>query len=107
MCSLVAHDKIQPAYEDYEISIVDRSIPKYATAKALKSLGATINFIDIWLKLLLDKYDAIYESYINAMKEMFKKIPQTMIKALTPKQKLQKLMTYIVSGWYIEKFLRE
>ena len=33
MCSLVAHDKIQPAYEDYEISIVDRSIPKYATAK--------------------------------------------------------------------------
>ena len=24
MCSLVAHDKIQPAYEDYDISIGDR-----------------------------------------------------------------------------------
>ena len=26
-----------------------RSIPKYATKKALKALGATLNFIDIWL----------------------------------------------------------
>ena len=28
MCSLVEHDKIQIAYEDDEISIGDRSIPK-------------------------------------------------------------------------------
>ena len=35
ICSLVAHDKIQPAYEDDEISIGDISIPKYATTKAL------------------------------------------------------------------------
>ena len=27
------------------------------------------------------------------MKDMFKQIPQTMIKSLTPKQKVQKLMT--------------
>ena len=27
MCYLVAHDKIQPAHEDDESSIVDRSIP--------------------------------------------------------------------------------
>ena len=33
ICSLVAHDKIQPAYEDYEISIGDRSITKNETTK--------------------------------------------------------------------------
>ena len=53
ICSLVAHDKIQPAYGDDESSIGDKSIPKYATTKSLKALGATINFIDIWLKLFL------------------------------------------------------
>ena len=34
---------------------------------------------------------------------MFKQIPQTIIKALTPKQKVQKLMTDIGGGWYMEK----
>ena len=34
---------------------------------------------------------------------MFKKIPQTMIKALTPKQKVQKFMTDIGGVWYMEK----
>ena len=33
MCYLVAHEKIQPAYEDNEIIIGDRSIPKNATTK--------------------------------------------------------------------------
>ena len=37
------------------------------------------------------------------MQEMFKKIPQTMSKALTTKQKVQKLMTDIGGGWYMEK----
>ena len=68
MCYLVAHNKIQPAYEYYEISIVDRSIPKYATKKALKSLGATINFVDIWLKCFVENYDARCVSYINVTK---------------------------------------
>ena len=31
MCYLVAHNKIQPVYEDEEISIGDRLIPKNAT----------------------------------------------------------------------------
>ena len=44
MCSLVSHDKMQPNYEDDEISIKDRSIPKYVTKISLKALGATINF---------------------------------------------------------------
>ena len=34
---------------------------------------------------------------------MFKKTPLTMIKALTPKQKVQKLMTDIGGGWYMGK----
>ena len=34
---------------------------------------------------------------------MFKQIPQTIKKSLTPKRKVQKLMTYIGGGWYMEK----
>ena len=37
------------------------------------------------------------------MKEMFKTISITIKKSLTPKQKAQKLMTYIGGGWYMEK----
>ena len=33
MCSLVAHDKTLPAYEDYEISTGDRLISKNATTE--------------------------------------------------------------------------
>ena len=33
MCSLVAHDKIKPSYEDDVSSIEERSIPKNATTK--------------------------------------------------------------------------
>ena len=58
MSSLVAHVKIQPAYEDDESSIGDRSIPKYVTTKQLKELGATISFIDIWIKQFVENYDA-------------------------------------------------
>ena len=35
LCYFVAHDKNQPAYEDEEISIGDRLIPKHATREAL------------------------------------------------------------------------
>ena len=104
MCSLVAHDKIQPDYEDYKNSILDRSIPKNETTKLLKSLGATLNFIDIFLKLFDENYYPRCVAYITAMKEMLKQIPQTMSKTLPPKQKVQKLMTDIGGGWYMGKF---
>ena len=52
MCSLVAHDRLQLNYKDDEISIGDRAIPDDATIKILEELGATINFIDIWFKLI-------------------------------------------------------
>ena len=51
MCSLVVHDK-KLAYEDEEISIGDRLIPKNATSEALEALVDTLNSIDIWLNCL-------------------------------------------------------
>ena len=106
MCSLVIHDILQLYYKDDEISIGDRSIPDNATTKALESLVENINFIDIWLKLFLGNFNFGCDAYINATKDMFKQIPQTIKKALTPKQKFQKLMTDIGCGWYMEKSAR-
>ena len=73
-------------------------IPKHVTIEALEALDDTINFIDIWLKLLEENYDAIRVAYITAMKEMFKEITTRVIKSLSPKEKVQKLMTEIGGG---------
>ena len=105
MCSLVAHDKRYQLYENDEISIGDRIIPESETIEALEALGTTPNFSDICLQLSEENYDARRVEYINSTKKMFKQIPLTMIKALTPK-KGQKFMTEIGGGWYMENFLR-
>ena len=97
---------MQLDYKDYESSIVYRAIPDDATIKILEALGATINFIGIWLIFLRENFDARCEAYINAMKLMFRKIPQTIKIALTPKQKQKKLMTNIGGGWYMDNFLK-
>ena len=76
MCSLVANDRMQENKPDDESSIGDRVISNDATVKALKSLGATFSFIDIWLHNFREKYFARSESYRLAMVEMFKTIPQ-------------------------------
>ena len=89
MCYLVAHDRLQLDYKYYEISIGDREIRNDATIKKLEALGATFNFIIIWLKLLRETFHARCEAYSNAMKLMFVKIPQTVEIALTSKQKIQ------------------
>ena len=80
---------------------------KMQQQKTLKALVATLNLIDICVELFVDKYYARCVAYINDMKEMFKKIPQNMSKAITPKQKFQKRMVDIGGGWYMENFLRE
>ena len=85
MCSLISHDKMTPYYEYDESRLGYGSIPNDATPKSLEALGATINFIGIWLKLFLGNYNAICDAYINSMTEMFKQIPLTINKALTPK----------------------
>ena len=69
-------------------------------------MSITICFIDIWLKLLRENFDARCDAYINAMKIMFMQIPQTNKIALTTKQKIQKLMTDIGGGWYMGKSAR-
>ena len=101
MCYLVPRDRLQLDYKDDESSIGDREIPNDATIKSLEALGKTFNFIDIWLKLLRGNYCARSESYIYAIKEMFMQIPQNVEIALTPKEKIQKLMTDIGGGWYM------
>ena len=68
MCYLVEHDKKQPAHEDEDISIGDRLIPKNAKIKLFEALGATLNFIDIWLKLLYKNYEARRVAYITVTK---------------------------------------
>ena len=107
MCYLVAHDRLQLGDKYDESSFGDRSIPDNATTKTLESLGPTINFIDIWLKLFRENFNARCDAYINAMKGIFRQIPQTIKIALTPKQKVQKLMTDMGSRWYMEKVLRD
>ena len=86
MCSLVAHYRLQPDYEDDVISIGDIAIANDTTITTLEALGATFNFIETWLKLLGENYLAHSESYINAMKEMFMQIPQNVEIALTSKE---------------------
>ena len=62
MCSIVSHDK-KSSYEDEEISIGDMPIHKNSTTEALEALGATLNFIDIWLQLLDQNFDVRHEGY--------------------------------------------
>ena len=88
MCYLVSHDKLQLDYEDNKNSIGDRSIPDNAKTKALKLLGATIDFIYIWLNFFLKTFNARCDAYINSMTEMFKQIPLTIKNALTPQQRV-------------------
>ena len=107
MCSLVASDRLQDNKKYDESSIGDREIPNDATVKALKSLGATFNFIDIWLHNFCETYFLRSESYSISMKDMFKQIPQNVEKPLTSREKIQKLITDIGAGWYLEKCQRD
>ena len=88
MCSLVAHDRMQDNKQDNESSIGDRVIPKDATVKSLKSLGATFNFIEIWLHNFCHNYFARSESYRVSMVEMFKAITQNVENPLTTREKI-------------------
>ena len=97
MCYSVAHDKKLPSYQDDEISIGYRLLPKNMATEALEAFGPNVNFIDTWLKLLEENYEARCVAYITSMKKMIKQIPLTMIKELTPKQKVQKLMMTILN----------
>ena len=49
-------------------------------------MGASLNFIEIWLKLLEEKYKVRCGIYNKAKKYMFKQIPTKITKALIPKK---------------------
>ena len=68
MCDLVAHDRLQLDYKYDEISIGDRAIPNDATVKTLEALGATFNFIDIWLKFPRESF-ALEVSHILMLRK--------------------------------------
>ena len=61
-------------------------------------MGATLNFIEIWLKLLEDNYEVIFGMYNKAMKEMFKQIPITMTKSLSSKTIPE---AYDINWWWM------
>ena len=69
-------------------------------------MGDNLNFIKIWIKLLEKNYEVRYVMYNKTMKEMFKQIPTTTTKTISPKQKVQKIMTENGGGWYMEKLIR-
>ena len=76
------------------------------TTEALEAFGTTLYFIEMWIKLLDNNYDARRVSYITAMKYMSKQIPTTMTKPLSPEQKVHKFMTQIGGEWYMEKITK-
>ena len=80
MCSLVAHYKKQPACEYDEMFLGDRLLPKNVSTEELEALCATLNFIDIWLKLLEENDEIRSGMYNKSIKYMFKQIPLTMMK---------------------------
>ena len=80
---------------------------KHVTTEALETLGATFNFIEIWLKLLNHNDEMRCEMDNKDMKDKFKQILLKMTKLLSQKQKLQKLMTEIGGRWYMDKSLRD
>ena len=73
-------------------------IPKNVTTESLEELCATLNFIDIWIKLSEENYEIRSGMYNKAMKEMFKQITLTMIKAITPKISSE---TYDINWWWM------
>ena len=75
MCYITAHYKEQPTYVDDASSGGGREIPKNATTVELESLGATLNFIDCWLKLFHNNYKVRSKMYHEGMKTLFKQKP--------------------------------
>ena len=56
MCYITVHDRQQPTHVYYARSAVGRAIPRNETTTALKSLDATLKFIDCWLQHFQKNY---------------------------------------------------
>ena len=73
MCFITAHDKLQPKYTGDVSSGGGRSIPQNARTAALESLGATLHFIDCWLKLFHKNNQVRSKMYNEAIKSFINK----------------------------------
>ena len=72
MCSITAYDRQQPTYVDDARSAGGIAIPKNETTVALKSLGATLNVIDFWIKHFKQNYQERLIMYHENMIDLFK-----------------------------------
>ena len=92
MCSITSHNRQQPKYVDDAHSAGSRAITNNSTIAALKSLGATINFIDYWLKHFQKYYQGLLEVYREDTIELFKQITTTKFKHLSQDKNNQFLL---------------
>ena len=99
VCSITAHDRQQPTYVDDERSSGGRTIPNNERTVALKSLVATLIFIDCWLKHFHHNYQEILIMYHEDIIELFKQIPTIKSKPLSQDKNLQLLLTDIGGVW--------
>ena len=65
-------------------------------------MGATFKFIKFWLIFLEENYGTRRVAFSTVMKELFKTIPTTITKPLSPRNKFLKSMKEIGGGWYLE-----
>ena len=61
-------------------------------------MGSTLNFIEIWLKLLNHDYEVRFGMYNKFMKDVLKEIPTTMTKTLLQKEIIE---TYDINWWWV------
>ena len=78
-------------------------IPLNSTTESLDYLGATIFFIDFWLKALEQNFMTRYSLYGFNMNKLFQKISVELPKQRGPKEKRRSLLHTIGGGWYVSK----
>ena len=82
MCSIDVHEKHHPSPIDNGSSDGGNFLPSNSKTEALVSLGATIDFIDCWLKFLEHNSLECCNMYYESMKCMFHQIPVELPKPL-------------------------
>ena len=101
MCYINVHNKVQPTYFDDASSGGGREIPKNATTVELESLGATLNFIDCWLKLFHNNYKVRSKMCNEAIQKLLKQIPTMKSKPLIHDKIHQLLLIDICGTQYL------
>ena len=85
MCYIYAHEKQHQASCDDDIIGGGCPIPSNKTTEALDLIGATIYFIDYWLKALKHNFIERCNLYAFNMNKLFQKIPVELPNQPSPK----------------------